>query len=187
MRTYTIVPVPYISIGKIASTYVAIFAILWLFLEPLGAFGLTPQLVGWSGVAMYGLLLLIPALLLPVVLRSFRWYKTHDLPFISLILRSSSDGFTYSLRVAANMQVGEVVNRIIEILQSGSGKERINETLKRYYPVLQVRRKNVFHDVNPNLTIHAAGFNDNDECQSRGQLHKEFDEIRFSRVGKNDL
>lgn len=82
------------------------------------------------------------------------------------------------------MQVGEVVNKIIEILQSGPGKEQINETLKHYYPVLQVRRGNIFEDINPNLTIHAAGFNDNDECQLRGQLHKEFDEIRFSRVAR---
>ena len=186
MRLHTIAPTLHMSVGSLASTYVATFGVLWLFIEPLGAFGLTPQLTGWSSIAMYGLLLLVPALLLPFMLSGFRWYKTHDLPFISLVLQSTVDGVTYPLRVAANMQVGEALIRIIEILRAGPGKEQVDEYLKRYYPVLQVRRGDAFHDIDANLTIHAAGLQDNDECQIRGQLHEYFNEVRFSRSTPNE-
>ena len=134
---------------------------------------------------MYGLLLLLPALLLPFVHSGFRWYKIHDLPFISLILRSAVDGVTYPLRIAANMQVGEVLIRIIEILRAGPGKEQVDEHLKRYYPILQVRRGDAFHDVDANLTVHAAGLKDNDECQIRAQPHEYFNEVRFSRSARS--
>ena len=84
------------------------------------------------------------------------------------------------------MQVGEAITQIIEVLRTGPGKEQVDEYLKRYYPVLQVRRGDTFYDVDANLTIHDAGLNDNDECQIRGQLHEYFNEVRFSRASSKD-
>lgn len=181
MRTYTIAPLPSVTLTRLGSVYVASFGVIWLFIEPLGAFGLLPSLGAFSGVTTYALLLIAPTLPMFGFLRWYRWHKIHNLRFIRLSIRSAADGATYLVRVAENMQVGEFVRQYVEILRNGPAKEQIETTLRRYYPVLQVQRNGVLHDIDSNLPIHAAGLHEGDECQVRAQEYEHLNKILFSR------
>lgn len=186
MRTYIIAPILHVSFKGVSSAYIGAFGVLWLFVEPMGTFGLIPQLDRTSGIVTYIILLLVPALLIPMFLHGYRWYKIHNLPLIALSVRSASDGVTYSLRVAENMQVGEVMMQFMDILLQGPSRDRVQSYLYRYHPVLQVYRADKYVDVDSNLTVHAAGLCDKDECQVRAQLHNHFNEVRFSKVFSRD-
>jgi hypothetical protein len=181
MRTYTITPVSRVSAKTLGSVYLGTFGVLWLFLEPLGAFGLMPQLDRSSGTTAYLFLLTFPALLLFAFLRWYQWYKTHDLPFILLTIRSAADGVTYTVRIAENMQVGDAMEQFIKMLLRGPAKEKIQAITQRHYAILQVRRGDAYVDVDSNSTLRAAGLRDNDECQIRAQRHELFNQTMFSR------
>lgn len=182
MRTYTIAPVHQFTLVGMGSVYLFTFGALWLFIEPLGAFGIMPSVSKLSGFFLYSLLLVVPALGLPVFLRWHRWYKTHDLPFVKLNVRSAADGVTYSLRVAENMQITEFLRRYTEILLSGPARANVEAALRRYYPVLQVNRCGVFADIDGSLTLHAAGIKDGAECQVRAQEYPNMNRVMFSRA-----
>jgi hypothetical protein len=186
MKTYRIAPVPRFTLVGMGTVYLATFGTLWLFVEPLGAFGLIPSLEKQSALLVYVFLLLIPAVALPAILRWHRWYKTHSLPFIRLSVRSAADGVTYSLKVAENMQISEVLRQYTEILRRGPARNNVEETLRRYYPVLQVKRGNVFIDLDGNSTIYAAGIRDSEECQIRAEEHVHLNKVMFSRRLRND-
>ena len=129
--TYTITPAPRLTLVGMGSAYVGTFAGLWLFIEPLGAFGLIPAVSKLSGFGLYSLLLVIPALALPALIRWHRWYKTHDLPFVSFTVRSAADGITYSLRVAENMQLSDFLQHYTKILLKGPAHSQVAATLHR--------------------------------------------------------
>ena len=134
MKTYTIAPVPPITLVGMGPFYVATFGVLWLFIEPLEAFGLIPAISRLSGLYLYSLLLVIPALALLALLRWHRWHKTHDLPFVRLTVRSAADGATYSLRATENMQVAEFLHQYTEILLRGPARGNVEATLRRSIP-----------------------------------------------------
>jgi len=180
MKTYTIAPVPRITFAGIGSFYMATFGALWLFIEPLGAFGLIPAVGKLSGFYLYSLLLLAPTFVLPPLLRGHRWYKTHDLPYVRLTVRSAADGTTYSLRVAENMQVAEFLRQYTEILLRGPARSNVEATLRRYYPVLQANRDGSLVDIDGNLSLHAAGIKDREECQVRAQEYGHKNQVMFS-------
>lgn len=184
MKTYTIAPVSRVTLTGMGSVYVATFGTLWLFIEPLGAFGLIPTVSKLAGFYLYALLLVVPALVLPALLRWHRWYKTHDLPFVKLKVRSASDGITYSLKVAENLQIAEFLRQYIEILLRGHARSNVAATLSRYYPVLQANRDGRLVDIDSNLTLHAAGIEDGEECQVRAQEYEHMNQVMFCRVAK---
>ncbi len=184
MKTYTIAPDMRTSWQGMGSIYIATFAILWLFVEPLGMLGLIPAFDKQSSVLMYLFLLVVPAISLPVFLRWHRWYKIHDLPFIELSIHSAIDGVTYKMRVAKNMQIAEFLHQYIEILRRGPARDRVNQILYRYYPVLQVKRNGKFIDIDGNMSLQAAGIKNQEECQVRAEVYKHMNQALFSRVGK---
>lgn len=181
MKTYTIAPVPRVTLVGMGSVYVATFGGLWLFIEPLGAFGLIPSVGKLTGFYLYALLLVVPAFALPAFLSWHRWYKTHDLPFVKLSVRSAADGVTYSLRVAENMQIAEFLRQYTELLRRGPARDAVESTLKRYYPVLQVIRDGKFVDIDGNATLHAASIKDGEICQVRAKEHEYMNQVMFSR------
>jgi hypothetical protein len=181
MKTYTIAPVPRVTLVGMGSMYAATFGGLWLFIEPLGAFGLISPVGSLTGFYLYALLLVVPALVLPAFLRWYRWYRTHDLPFVKLSVRSAADGVTYSLRVAENMQISEFLRQYTEILRRGPARNAVQATLQRHYPVLQVMRGGKFVDVDGNVTLHAANIEDGEVCQVRAQEHEHMNQVMFSR------
>lgn len=180
MSVHTIAPTPCLSAKAVASFYFGAFGALWLFIEPLSFFGLLPQLSKFSGAVIYLVLLLVPAVMLLVFLRWFRWHKTHHLPFVQIAIRSALDGATYQVRVAENMQVGEVLTRFLEILLKGPAQHQVKDLSRRFYPVLQVRRNDQFIDVHSNQTINMVGLKNHDECQVRAQLYEHFSGVMFS-------
>jgi hypothetical protein len=186
MRTYTIAPASIVTLRTLASVYVGAFGTIWLFVEPLGLFGLVPPVGAIAGLASYLSMLVVAMLVLVAFLRGHQWYKTHDLQFLSFKIESASDGATYALRVAKNMQVGDFLHEFLRLLARGPGRERMRMFSHRYSPVLQVRRGEQFIDVDSNVTIGTAGLKDNDICQVRGELSESFNRVMFSR-GRVDL
>ncbi len=182
MTTYIIAPLPNTSLSGVVRAYVGVFGILWLFVEPLGAFGLIPTLTTSSATYVYALLILLPAIGLFLFLRWRRWYKTQDLPFLLISIRSTADGVTYSLQVAENMQVNDFLCQFIKILAKGPAKESINAILLRHYPVLQVKRDGKYIDIDSNISLHAAGIKTGDECQLRAQMYEHLNQVMFSRT-----
>lgn len=181
MKIYTISPVHPITGQRIGAVYMTTFATLWLFIEPLGTFGLFPSLGIASASSIYALLLFFPALTLPAFLLWHRWHRNHDLPFIKFRVRSSADGATYHLKVAENLQVAEVLRQYIEILKRGPARNQVEATSARYYPVLQVKRGDAYLDVDGRLTVHAAGLTEGDECQVRAQEYTHTNRVMFCR------
>lgn len=180
MRTYTIAPTARPSFASVASIFIAAYGTIWLFIEPLGLFGLISPIGGMTGLTSYLLMLLGALIVVAVFLRSYHWYRVHDLPFVFIQVSSASDGVTYSLRVSENMQVGDFLHKYLELLSRGPGRENV-ETFKRmHFPVLQVLRGNEYADVDANLTIHAAGLKNGDQCQVRGEIHPYFNQTRLS-------
>jgi hypothetical protein len=180
MRTYTIAPASPTRLRTAASVFVGAFGTIWLFIEPLGLFGLIPPVGGLLGVASYLLILVAAFLILLLVLRSYRWYKIHDLPFVVLKVVAASDGVTYSLRVAKNMQVGDFLYEFIHLLSRGPGREKVRMFSRRYDPVLQVKRDAKLIDIDSNLTIGGAGLLDGETCQVRGEENARFNTPLFS-------
>lgn len=181
MKTYTIAPVPQVTLFGVVSGYAATFGTLWLFIEPLGAFGLIPTGTKLSGFYYYSLLLIVPALALPVLLRWRSWRRTHDLPFVKLKVRSAADGITYSLRVARNMQIDEFLRQYTEILLRGPARSNVEATLRCHYPVLQTNSDDGLVDIDGNLTLHAAGIKEGGEYHVRAQEYEHMNRILFSR------
>lgn len=182
MKTYTIAPVLPISAKALASAYVGAFAILWMFVEPIGAFGLIPQFKKSSGALMYALLLLASAVVVVGFLRVYRWSKTHDLPSITLMIKATADGATYHLRISENMQIGDALAQYVAILLQGPARDQVKATAFRHYPVLQVRRDGEYIDLNSNLTLREADLANGDECQVRAQIYEHFNRVMFSRA-----
>ena len=181
MRIYTIAPTSPITLRAAASVYVGAFGTIWLFVEPLGLFGLVPAVGGVAGLASYLLMLGAAMLVLLAFLRGYQWYKTHDLPFVSFRVTSASDGATYALRVAENMQVGDFLHDFLHLLSRGPGREKVKMFWRRYDPILQVRRDDEFVDLDSNVTIGDAGLKNSDICQVRGELNEVFNRTMFSR------
>jgi hypothetical protein len=179
MKTYTIAPKPKLAMPGLLSTYVAGFGILWLFFEPLGAFGLIPDDAKLKGIYLYALLLITPALFTLPLFRWNRWYKTHRIPFIRLSIRSSLDGATYSVKVAENMLVAEFLREYLKILHRGPARSSVEAIRLRYYPVLQVARDGKLIDIDGNLTLHAAEIKDGDNCEVRAEPYHDMQDIRF--------
>lgn len=181
MKTYTIVPTPRVTFAGMGAVYLATFGCLWLFVEPLGAFGLIPPVGKVTGFYLYALLLVLPAFAIPAFLRWYRWYRTHQLPFVRLTVRSAADGVTYSLRVAENMQIVEFLRQYTEILRRGPARNAVEATLKRHYPVLQAMRDGEFVDIDGNITLYAAGIKDGEMCQVRAKEYEHLNVVMFSR------
>lgn len=185
MRTYTIAPASPMSFKATASVFVGAFGTIWLFVEPLGLFGLAPPVGGIAGVVSYLLMLCATLFVVVVFLRGYRWYKIHDLPFIAINVASASDGATYSLRVSANMQIGDFLYDFLNLLSRGPSREKVQLFRHRYLPILQVRRGDAFVDVDSNQTVSAAGIKNQDFCQVRGEQHEHFDLPMFSRASSH--
>lgn len=182
MRTYTIAPASPMSFKAVASVFVGAFGTIWLFVEPLGLFGLVPVVSAITGVVLYLLMLCAALLVVVAFLRSYRWYKRHNLPFIALNVASASDGAIYSLRVSANMQIGDFLYNFLDLLSRGPGRERVQLFNHRYFPILQVRRGESFVDIDSNLTVSSAGLKDQDFCQVRGEQYRFFNHALYSKV-----
>ncbi len=181
MNRYTIAPVASLQPRAILSVFVATFGSVWLFVEPLGAFGLLPQFQSGLGAIGYMLIIVVSVLIVLFFIRGYRWSKTVDVPFVNITIESASDGGTYQVRAAYNMQVGEFVESFIDLLSKGPARERVMLFRLHHLPILQIKRNNDYMDVDSNLSLQDAGIVENDICQIRGELNPVFNTTRLSR------
>lgn len=187
MRSYVVAPVQFADTKHMVSIFVGAFGGGWLFIEPLGAFGLLPQFPGYTGLWLYGALIALGVIAVIRYVRAYQWYRrTVRLPFVHLVVSSTSDGVDYDIRAAANMQVGAFLQSFMDLLEKGPARERVRAFRHRYQPILQVRKDGGFVDVDSNLRVEAAGLKEGDKCQIRGEPHPQFNVPMFRFVSSNE-
>jgi hypothetical protein len=179
MKTYTIAPRAQMSVRVAGGAYVGALGTLWLLIEPLGTLGLIPQTSSWHRATYYVVLLTLPGLAVLAGLRWWRWKKEHEIPCVMFSIGSASDGVTYQLRVARNMQVSDVLLEYIDILRRGPARARVDGLSQWHSPVLQLKRSGIWVDVPSDLTIEEAGLSDGEKCQVRAERQESV--VLFSR------
>lgn len=179
MKIYTVAPITKLTMRGRVLTYVASLGVLWLFVEPASAFGVFPSLTGAVSWLGYLLLLALPLLFVPVAVRWHWWYKTHELPFIQVSIRSTADGVTYRVKVAENMLVSEALRQFLDIVRRGPGKDHVDSISYDHYPVLQMKAVGRFVDVDANVTVSASGLQEGSECQIRAQRYAHQEVVHF--------
>lgn len=98
LKYETLGRLPSVPIKQAASLFITAFGIVWLLLEPMGLFGLYPQLLAKLG--WYGYLFLTATALAVTVpgLSLLRRHKFIKMQFINLEVESSIDGCSHYVR-----------------------------------------------------------------------------------------
>lgn len=165
------------------SVFVTTFATTWLFVEPLGFFGLvSPSFVGF-GVVGYTGMLVVAVIAVFVAARMYRRYSVSRLDFLIFTVASSSDGLSHLVRAPANMQVTDFVHQFLDYLSKGRGAERVKQLRWHFEPTLQVQNGIQFADIENSLTLSQAGITEGNLCQIRGKPIPKYDGPMFSRGG----
>lgn len=182
LKYKTLGRLPSVTLRQAASLYITVFGIVWLLLEPMGLFGLYPQLLvklGWYGylfLTVTALAVTIPALNL------FRRHKFFNLQFICLEMESSTDGGSHYVRAPENLQVWDFVALFLEHLKKGPARDQIDAMSRVYDPILHVRTGDAAREISNNLTLKEANLKNGDVCFVKGRPRKH--EIRFSLARK---
>lgn len=176
----TIAHVEGLSLKTAAGVFVTAFGLVWLFIEPLGLFGLLPQLSGWMGFAAYIVMLIaaIAAVRIAVLVR--RRYGHLKLTFVTFTVASSTDGADHLVRAPVNMQVWDFVYLFLRKLEDGPAAERVRALNRQFDPILQLGKDGHFIDIGNSLTLTHAGIIDGALCRIRGEPRKERG-VLFSR------
>lgn len=177
----TIAPVEELSLKSSSVVFVTIFGLFWLFLEPLGLFGLLPSLSGVLGWAAYLALFCVSFGGVVAVRFLHRRAGYSKLTFVTFTVASSTDGADHFVRAPGNMQVWHFVHEFLSYLSHGPARERIRQLMLHFDPVLQVGREGSFVDVGNSLTLSQAGVINGVRCQIRGISRPERNEPLFSR------
>ena len=178
LKYKTLGHLPSVTVKQMASLFMTAFGIVWLFLEPMGLFGLYPQFLaklGWYGY----LILAVTALAVTVLgLNLLRRHKFVKIEFINLEVESSIDGCSHYVRAPENIQVWDFVNLFLEHLKRGAVREQIDAMARVYDPVLHVRTGDTDHEITNSLTLKEANLKNGDVCFIKGQPRKH--EVRYS-------
>ena len=183
-KAITIAPVEELSFKSLSAVFVTIFGLFWLFLEPLGMFGLLPSLTSVSGWPAYFGLLCVSLTGVVVTRLLYRRAGYSKLTFVIFTVASSADGADHFVRAPGNMQVWHFVHEFLSYVSRGPARERVRQLMFHFDPVLQVGREGSFVDVGNSLTLLQAGITDGVRCQIRGISRPERNEPLFSRQSK---
>ena len=87
-----ILPRALIAPKPLIALFAGSFAAIWLAIEPLGLFGLVPQLSGSAGVFAYLGMFVASVLLSVIILKVRRHFQIKKIPTVDFIIESTSDG-----------------------------------------------------------------------------------------------
>lgn len=159
-----------------------VFATLWTFIEPLGFFGLIPQLTANLGILGYLSIILSAVIISTIFSKFIRSVKFKNQEFVEFIFESSSDGQDYLLKCQKNTQIYDLTNLIIEYLENGEAKDRIKSLRYNYDPVLYLKRGDQEIELDKSKTISENRFKEIDRLFIKA-IPKKVD-IRFSMAAK---
>jgi len=156
MKKITIGHIPLISLKIFGGLYLSTFAGIWLLVEPMQMFGVSPKIIsnfGWIGY----LSLLIVVLFLTIILSQI-WRRVlfHKQDFIQVIVESSLEGIDYLVKAPANLQLWDFSHLFIAHLEKGKASEKIKAINQNYIPVLNLKRNGEKTELDKNITLKEA-------------------------------
>ena len=163
-KPITIALIPNLGFRASFAIFATTFGLLWLVVEPLGFFGLLPNISGSLAWLAYLSLIGISIASVSIAHVLFRHGGQAKLTFITFTVASSSDGASHLVRAPLNMQLRDFV-----YLSNGPAKERIRQLRTNFEPILQVEKEGGFIDLDQNQTLSQAGVKDGNLCQIRGK------------------
>lgn len=182
-KTITLGHIPHLETKSYLMIFLGVFATLWTFIEPLGFFGLIPQLTANLGILGYLSLLLFAAIISTISFKFIRSVKFKKQEFVEFIFESSSDGHDHSLRCPKNTQIHDLTNFIIEYMENGEAKERVKSIRYNYDPVLYLKRDDQEIQLDKSKTVSENKLIETDRLFIKA-IPKKVD-IRFS-IAKED-
>jgi len=179
VKPITIAPATSLPLKAAVGIFIATFGATWLLFEPLGFFGLLPPLDGIAGAVAYAAMILCAVLSVPVSRYAYGRWSGARMTYVEFRVSSSSDGADYLVRAPTNMQVWDFTHQFLRHLSRGPGGERIVAKAEFFDPVLQVKAKRSFVDLDSGDTLKQAGIARGAHCRIRANPHRRM--IAFSR------
>ena len=143
-------------------------------------FGLAPSISGWIGLLGYSAIFaiaLISVFTISKIKVARSLSKTEFITFTVVTLTESSE---YTLRVPKHMQVAIFLHKFITHLSKGPAKNNINFLNLYFHPVLQLKKKSIFADVNPHSSIAEAKIRNGSYCRIKAKPISENNEVMYS-------
>ena len=177
-----------ITIGNFETTelktlgyiYLSSFGALWLLIEPLGAFGIAPKYLSSLGIIGYISLLIISFILALIFCRVWENFIFLRQELVTLKVESSLEGIDYLVKAPANLQIIDFSHLFVERLEKGKASDRVRQLRRGYSPVLNVRRGQEKFEIDENLTLKEAEFQESDIVFITGKPIKVDNTPRFS-------
>lgn len=166
MKPRRITLYPPLSWKRRATAYLFFLGGLWLFMEPLSAFGLAEDFLKTKGLIGY-LALLGSSLILTIVTELFQRRRTlGKITFVSLTILLTEDGTEHLVEVPRSMRVGQFLNLFLPRVAI----KALVPVMDMYAMKLYVRRNGQFQPVDSKDIILEAGLRNGDECKIKGEI-----------------
>jgi hypothetical protein len=121
---------------QLAALFASSFGIIWLFIEPLNAFGLTDNFNGWLVYAFLMLCSIMITLLFDIVARKHNKSKFHWIE-VTIIFRT--EGARYQVKAPRDMSIRSFIIRLGEVLHA-RGAELLKWNIEHQEVVLDYWR-----------------------------------------------
>ena len=180
MKKITIGNFPSISSKAFGSMYLSSFGAMWLLLEPLGIFGIAPNVLSNLGLIGYISLFVISLFVALAISQIWKNLLFLRQEFIVLTVESSLEGIDYQVKAPANLQAWDFAHLFIEHLEKGKSSDKVKSLRRGYSPVLNVRRNGEKTELNNNITLKEAGLLESDVLFVIGKLIEVDRSPRFS-------
>ena len=166
MKPMTITITPPFSWQKRGAIFFSIFAGLWVFLEPLSAFGLTKGYIESVGVWGYVDLLLF-SLIPTALIEYFQHRKVRGkISLVKLTILLTENGTEHMVNVPRSMRIEQFLSIFVTRVQINALKMPVDA----YELSLNVLRNGNYQKVDSNSTIQEADLIDNDLCKITGDI-----------------
>jgi hypothetical protein len=171
--------IPNLQTKSYIMIFIGVFASLWTFIEPLGFFGLATIDFNKFGITGY-ITLFITALFISIIpAKIIKYKKFNNQEFISFIVESSSDGKDHYLKAPKNTQIFDLINLIIEYLETTDAKDKIRFLRFNYDSELYLKQEKENVKLNNSKTISESSIKNDDRLFIMAVPRKDLG-IRFS-------
>jgi hypothetical protein len=184
MKKITIGNIPTIELKVFGGIYLSSFAGLWLLVEPLQLFGISPKLFtnfGWVGYLSLFIISLFIAICIGQVWRRIAFYHQD---FIEVTVESSLEGIDYLVKAPSNTQLWDFSHLFIAHLEKGKASDKVKSMSQNYTPVLNLKRDGIKSELDKNITLKEAGLLQNDVLFITGKLIETDRSPRFLRTAE---
>lgn len=166
MKPITITITPPFSWKKRCAIFLGIFGGLWLFIEPLSAFGLARDVLESSGGFGYAVLLIFSFITTFLIEFLESRKNLGQISFTKLTILLTENGTEHMVNVPRSMRVGQFLSIFVAKIQLNAMMIPVDA----YELSLNVYRNGSYQKINSENTIQEANLNDNDLCKITGEI-----------------